>query len=225
MAASEHLKDLRAVWGDSCQSMWAELLSINIAESFLITNYANLGSGELLTDKFFVPEIRGRLDDTRKDTFLQRSSIYKQAVITNRIVVLSASFETYFSSFLDAYIKSKSNLYDKSSSLRTPQGDKLLGEVMKVRGLSSRIEKFSDLAPSKIKSIKPKLTYLNDVYELRNILAHRAGTIDSRAASNLVNIKFNNGSKVGLTTDQLLLLAKPVMEIAASLDTKLGYSR
>lgn len=39
MADSEYLKDLKAVWGDSCQSMWAELLSVTAAESYVILNY------------------------------------------------------------------------------------------------------------------------------------------------------------------------------------------
>jgi len=222
MPASEHLKDLRAVWGDSCQSMWAELLSITIAESFIQTNYKDLPSDRLLTDMFYCPGIRGRLEDTKKDTFLQRTASYRQAVITNRIVVLSASFETYFANFLEAFIQSKPKLYDSAIGARTAEGDKLSGEVMKIRGLSGRITQFGVLANSKIKSITPRLTYLDDVYMLRNVLAHRAGAIEAHAAGSLRHVHFSAGDRVTLTTEQLLFLAKPVLEIAASLDTKLA---
>lgn len=222
MADSEHLKDLKAVWGDSCQSMWAELLSITIAESFVITNYNDLPPNRLLTDMFFSPCIRGRLDNIRKDTFLQRTTTYRQTVITNRIVVLSASFETYFANFLDAFIQSRPKLFDPASGSKTTAGNKLYGEIMKIRGLSERITKFGELAPAKIKTVISRLTYLDDVYTLRNVLAHRAGAIDTHAASGLKHVSFNGGDRIKLTTDQLLQLAKPVLEIAASLDKKLS---
>lgn len=221
MVDSEHFKDFKAVWGDSCQSMWAELLSISIAESFVTANYSTLPTDRLLTEMFYVPSIRGRLNDTRKDTFLQRTGTYRQAIITNRIVVLSASFETYFLNFLDAFIRSKPALFDATTNKRKAAGDKLFSEVIKIRGLSARIIKFAELALSKIKSITPRLTYLDDVYALRNALAHRAGAIDSHAAGGLNHVRFGAGDRISITTNQLLLLAKPVLEIAANLDTKL----
>lgn len=42
MAESEHLKDLKVIWRDSCHSMWAELLSISMAESYVISNYKDV---------------------------------------------------------------------------------------------------------------------------------------------------------------------------------------
>ncbi|MDD5389171.1 MAG: hypothetical protein PHD37_07485 [Gallionellaceae bacterium] len=222
MPDSEYLKDFKAVWGDSCQSMWAELLSITVTESFVTTNYNTLLPDRLLTDMFYIPGIRGRLDDVKKDTFLQRASIYKQAIITNRIVVLSASFETYFANFLDAFIRSKPKLFDPATSARTDAGNKLYGEIIKIRGLGERISKFGELAPAKIRYVIPRLTYLADVYTLRNVLAHRAGAIDVHAATDLKHLSFNGGDRVKLTTDQLLQLAKPVLEIASSLDKKLS---
>ena len=92
MADSEHLKDFKAVWGDSCQSMWAELLALSIAETHVVTNYAAMPADRLLTDMFYVPKLKGRLEDLRRDTYLARLPLYRQAVITNRLVVLSASF-------------------------------------------------------------------------------------------------------------------------------------
>lgn len=223
MADSEYLKDFKSVWGDSCQSMWAELLSVTVAESYLLSNYNALSADRLLTDMFYCPWIRGRLDDVRKDTFLQRTNIYRQAIITNRIVVLSASFETYFANFLGAFIRSKSKLSDPASGAKTPAGNKLYGEVMKIRGLSERITKFGELAPAKIRYAVSRLTYLDDVYTLRNVLAHRAGAIDTSTATLLKHLSFNGGDRIRLSTDQLLQLAKPVLEIAVSLDKKLAY--
>ena len=221
MAVSEHLKDFKAVWGDSCQSMWAELLALSMAESYVLSNYADISAERLLTDMFHVPKLRGRLQDLRKDTFLSRVAIYRQAVITNRLVVLSASFETYLSNFLDAFVQTKPKFWDKTAGSRTADGDKVLGEVVKVRGLSPRLRKFGELAPAKIKSIDVRMSYLEDVYMLRNVLAHRAGLVDAHAASVLKHVKANAGERVTITTDQLLELAAPVVKIAEALDQKL----
>ena len=202
--------------------MWAELLSITMAQSYVVTNYKDLPSDMLLTDMFYAPELQNRLRDLRRDTFLERVSIYQQRVITNRIVILSASFETYFSRFLDAYIASKPKLFDQAKSCRTAAGNKLYGDVMKIRGLSERITKFGELAPSKIKSIVKLFSYLDDVYMLRNVLAHRAGLVDSHAASTFKHVGFAAGERVILTSDKLLELAAPVVRIAQNLDAKLS---
>jgi len=201
--------------------MWAELLALSIAESHVISNYANIPGDRLLTEMFYVPALRGRLDDLRKDTYLTRVDTYRLTVITNRLVVLSASFETYLSNFLDAFIQTKPKYFDKAAKARTTEGDKLLGEVTKIRGLSGRIIKFGELAPSKIKSIEARLSYLDDVYMLRNVLAHRAGLVDDHAASVLKHLKFNAGDRVSLSTDKLLELAAPVLMIAEALDQKI----
>lgn len=221
MADSEHLKDFKAVWGESCQSMWAELLALSIAESHVISNYASIPSDRLLTELFYAPALCGRLKDLRKDTYLTRVGTYRLAVITNRLVVLSASFETYFANFLDAFIQTKPKFFDKAAGARTAAGDKLLGEITKLRGLSARIVKFGELAPSKIKSIATNLEYLDDVYMLRNVLAHRAGLVDVHASNVLTHLKFNVGDRISLSTDKLLELAAPVVKIAEALDQKL----
>lgn len=201
--------------------MWAELLALSIAESHMVSNYTSIPSDRLLTDLFYVPKLRGRLEDLRRDTYLARAPLYRQAVITNRLVVLSASFESYLSNFLDSFIKSKPKLWDKTAAARTPDGDKFFGEVVKVRGLGQRIVKFGELAPSKIKSIEARLSYLEDVYMLRNVLAHRAGLVDANATTVLKHIKVVAGQRVSITTEQLLELAAPVIKIAEALDQKL----
>jgi hypothetical protein len=221
MAESEQLKDLQYVWAQSCQSMWAELLSITMAQSHVIANYNSMPADKLLTDMFYAPDLKSRLGDLNKDRFLGRVETYRTTVITNRIVVLSASFETYLNGFLEAFIESKPKFFDESIGARTKEGDKLYGDVIKVRGLGNRITAFGELAPSKIRSVVDQLSYLDDVYVLRNVLAHRAGLVDKPAAVSLKHVPFNEGDRVTLTTDQLLMLASPVIEIARSLDKKL----
>jgi hypothetical protein len=221
MAESEHLKDFKAVWGDSCQSMWAELLALTISEAHITANYPTIPKDELLTDLFYAPKLRSRLNDLKKDTFLERVNTYRQAVITNRLVVLSASFETYLSNFFDAFITTKPKYWNSAAATRTTAGDKLFGEITKQRGLDNKILKFAELAPAKIKSIDSRLSYLVDVYMLRNVLAHRAGLLDATAATSLTHIKCSPGERISITTDQLLLLAAPVIKIAESLDQKI----
>lgn len=221
MPDSNHLKDFKGVWGDSCQSMWAELLALSIAESYVISNYSSIPADRLLTDMFHVPKLRGRLNDLRKDSYLNRANTYRLAVIANRLIVLSASFEFFFLSFLDTFINTRTKFFDPTTSQRTKEGDKLFGEVIKIRGLSARIVKFSELAPSKINSIRASLSYLEDVYVLRNVLAHRAGRVDDQASAALQHVRFNTGDRVSLSADELLELADHVVKIARALDQKL----
>jgi hypothetical protein len=65
------------------------------------------------------------------------------------------------------------------------------------------------------------LSYLEDVYMLRNVLAHRAGLVDAHAAATLKHVKAGAGERISITTDQLLELAAPVIKIAEALDQKL----
>ncbi len=221
MAQSEHLKDFKAVWGDSCQSMWAELLSLTMAESYVVRNYAAIPADRLLTDMFHVPKLRGRLKDLRRDTYLARATLYRQSVITNRLVILSASFETYLSSFLDAFIRANPRLWDKAAAARTPDGDKFFAEIAQVRGVAQKIIKFGELAPSKIKSIEVRLSYLDDVYLLRHVLAYREGRIDANTTVVFKHVKIAAGTCVVINTDQLLELAAQVTKIAELLDRRL----
>jgi len=221
MAESKHLREFKAVWGASCQSMWAELLSLTIAETHLLSSYSQIPHDRLVCDLFYAPELKKRLNDLKKDTFLSRVDTYRATVITNRIVILSASFESYFSSFLDQFIKSKPKYFDKAAGTRTPAGDKLYGETIKTRGLTQRIEKFAELANAKIGIIKARTTYLDDVYILRNVLAHAAGSIDAHSASSLQHLTLPANQRISITSEQLLSLAAKVVEIAESLDKKI----
>jgi hypothetical protein len=220
VGASDHLKDLKAVWGDSCHAMWVELLCVTIAESHVITSYRDISPGMSIHDMFYAPELKGRINGLTRDVFLERSPNYRHAVVTNRIVILSASFEAYFTTFLDAYITNRTKLFDVTTGQRTAEGDKLYGDVRKARGPVKRIETFSDLTGSGIKTIQPLLPFLNDVYTLRNVLAHRAGLVDQIASESLAKISIAPGEKIILGPATLIELATPVMKIADFLDRK-----
>lgn len=219
MPDSQYLKSFKVVWGDSCQSMWAEILSITMAESYVISNYSEIPADQLIAERFYAPELTGRLRDLTRSTFLERVEIYKEKVVTNRVVILSAVFETYFSDFLDAYIKSKPKLFDVCADVKTDSGNKFYSMIKKERGLSRRILKFSEIAPAKIKSIIPLLPYLDDIYNLRNIVAHNAGLVS--ATEKFTHVEFSAGSRIVLTSEKLLELAAPVVKIAEKLDEKL----
>jgi hypothetical protein len=221
MPDSEHLKDLKSTWGQSCHSMWAELLSISMGEMLLVTRYMDIPDNALLERMVYSPEVQGRLHGLTKDRFLAKAREYKDSVVTNRVIFLSASFELYLNNFIESYIAQKPKLFDLATSRRTADGDKIYGEAMKIRGLSNRIREFAALVPFKIHSLAPQFGYLDDVYTLRNVLAHRAGQVDARTSSQLTHVTFQTGQRVSLSPLQLLNLADPVIKIAETLDGKL----
>ncbi|MBB2154800.1 hypothetical protein HLH33_00500 [Gluconacetobacter diazotrophicus] len=221
MSDSEYLRDLKTVWGISCHSMWAELLSISITENLVRSRYAKIESSACLDEIVYAPEVKGRLGHLTKDRYLERVPNYKDAVITNRVIILSASFELYLNNFVDAYLAARQQFYDQATGKRTAAGDKIYGEVMKVRGLSARIKKMAEMMPFKIKSLNAGLDYVDDVYMLRNVLAHRAGQVDDCAAQNIKHISFRSGDRVVITAEQMMALAAPVIKVAEGLDRKL----
>lgn len=201
--------------------MWSELLSIKIAESYIITNYSSISNSALLTSLFYCPDLPERLGDLRKDTFLQRSNRFRDTIISNRIVFLSAAFETYFRSFLEQYIQSKASLYDKSTNRNTTTGDKIYGDVMKTRGMVEKIEVFSVLSGRSTKGIIEHYSYLRDLYVLRNTMAHDAGKISSASCSLIQHIPVTENTQVCVTSDNIVELASHTILIAEALDVKL----
>jgi len=200
--------------------MWVELLCISMAESHVVAHYKDIPQNTSIQDLFYAPDLRGRINGLTRDIFLERAAGYRHAVVTNRIVILSASFEAYFSTFLDAYIANRVKLSDPTTGQRTAQGDKLYGDVLKARGPVKRIQAFADITNSGIKTINPLLSYLSDVYYLRNVLAHRAGLVDQFASQSLINVSIAPGEKIILSPSVLIELAAPVIKIAEFIDRK-----
>lgn len=201
--------------------MWTELAALRCTAAFLHANYTAIDDDTPLTDLVYAPESKGRMKDVTKVAFLERLERYMQAVVTGRLVLLSAAFELYFRYFLDDYLKARPKYYDATAGGRTADGDKLYGEVTKVRGLSERITKFAELANAKVNRITPHLLALTDVYQLRNVIAHRAGAVDAGAASKLSIVKLTAGQRAIVTVEELLKLAASVLEIANALDGKI----
>ena len=201
--------------------MWSELLCIKIAESYIITNYGTISNTALLTSLFYCPGLPERLGDLRKDTFLERSNRFRDTIISNRIVFLSAAFETYFRSFLDQYIQAKPSLYDKSTNSRTATGNKIYGEVVKTRGMVEKIETFSVLSGRSTKGMTEHYSYLRDLYVLRNTMAHDAGKIDPGSCGLVQHIPVTANTQVRVTSDDIVELASRTILIAEALDVKL----
>lgn len=201
------------------------MLSISIAESVVGIRYAEIESPAILNEIVYAHEVEGRLATLTKDRYLERVPRYKDAVISNRLIILSASFEVYLNNFfVEAYFAARPKFYDQATRKRTVAGDELYGEVMKVRGLSARIAKMAEEVPFKIKSIKVSLEYVDDAYMLRNVLAHRAGQVDDYAAQSIKHISSRLGDRVVMTAQQMMALAAPVIKVAEALDRKLAQT-
>mgnify|MGYP003382988049 CR=1 FL=1 len=102
MSESQHIKDLRAVWGSACHTMWIELTALRCTATFVHNNYAIIADKTPLTNVIDTPESKGRLDSLTRSSFLEHFESYVEAVVTGRVVLLSAAFELYFRYFLDA---------------------------------------------------------------------------------------------------------------------------
>jgi len=224
MARSDSYKQFSALWVRACKSMWVERTALRNLHAFALDSYRTHGAGKLLTDLVYAPDARGRIDDLDIHTFLDASAEYLDEVVSSRIVLLSAALEAYLLGFLEHYLLARSKYRTAAGELNAA-GNKFCGEVRKERGPSNRIMKFAELAPSKIKSIEPLLPALSDVYVLRNVIAHCAGVIDARAASQLQTISCTPGMRVSLSPEQLLELAKPTTAVAKKLDEKIGAAR
>jgi hypothetical protein len=98
----------------------------------------------------------------------------------------------------------------------------LFGQVKSTRGISERIIKFTELTSSKIISIQTHLPILKEVYQLRNIVAHRSGICDAYDLPTLLITKAVEGERLSIPPDVLITrLAPPCIEIAQHLDRKI----
>lgn len=221
MAGSNHLRDFKEVWRNACHTMWVELTGLRSAAALIHRDYPSLSRTAPITDVIYSPEARGRVDDVTPDVFLERLPSYQTAVVTSRVVLLSAAFELYLGDFLESYLLARSKYIDTAGTTLSEDGRRIASEVRKVRGIAERIEKFGELTDAKLNSTKPHLPFLRDVYTLRNIIAHRAGEVDASASKSLMTIALPASSQVALDAPQLLKLAAPVVKLAEELDRKI----
>ncbi len=218
--ASVNLKQLKKLWAESCKTLWIEIAALRYLENDLRGRYAEIGSSVILTDLVYAPECKGRINDSTKDEVLARIDHYITHAVTLRVVLLSACFETYFSEFLIAYLAHRSKYF--VGGVRTPLGNKVYGEVMKVRGLRHRVEAFCKSTNAKIASIEPRLLLLEEVCLLRNAIVHDGGICDDYSATKIVSIKVVAGQPISISSSELVrILAPPCIQIAEDLDAKI----
>jgi hypothetical protein len=201
--------------------MWVELAALRFLEGEVRGRFAQYKATEPISAQFWCPESAGRINDVHRDTYLERMPQYVQYGVTLRIVLLSAAFEEYFEGFLATYLSARAKYWDKTQAQRTTAGNKVWNEVMTKRGLVLRIEEFARQTGAGIKTITPLLSVLGDVYVMRNVMAHCAGIIDTRAIAKLQRGSFAPGSVLTLNTDSLLEMATAVLKIAEILDRKI----
>lgn len=219
MPASRALKNFKTLWADACKSMWLEVAALRHLEATLRGDYAKISAGAVLTDWIYAPECRNRIGDT-KDVVLEQIPRFITSAATSRIVLLAAGFEAYFEEFLEEYLKHRAKYF--SSNALTSAGNKSKGEIIKCRGPVARIDALATWTTAKIATIQPDLPILNDVYLLRNTLAHDAGIVDARTASEVKSVPVIAGQPLRVTTENLVsVLAPPIRRIAEALDDKI----
>ncbi len=82
---------------------------------------------------FYAPDIQGRVDDLNKDTFLDRSMSFKDVIITNQLIILSASFELYSNNFFESFVSDRPKFLDSSTGKRNDEGNQFFSEITKIR--------------------------------------------------------------------------------------------
>ncbi len=216
------LKNLKRLWADSCRTMWVEILALRNLEGFLRARYYETSPQAELTDITYAPECKGRLDSLHKDYYLDNVDEFVNNLTAVRVVLLSASFESYFYEFMDEYLQHRPKYFNAATGTRTDAGDHVYGQVRSQRGPILKLETFSTLTGAKTKSIAPKLPVLNEVYTLRNVVAHRAGICDAGALPHLHIVAARENEKVLISPSTLVKeLAPPCLEIAETLDRKI----
>jgi hypothetical protein len=218
--ASKHLRTFKHLWSSTCKSMWIELTALYHLTNTIRGEYSLIDKDMPLTGWIYAPQCAGRIEDTVPDLVLNRSEEWMSSIALSRIVLLSSGFEVYFEEFVALYLKNRKKYYTGSSY--TQAGNKVRGEVFKTRGLAERIVVFADYTGAKTRLILPDLPTLNDVYRLRNVIAHDAAIPDSRSAIDIKSVKIVENEPLRISVDTLVTqLAPPVIRLAEKLDAKI----
>ncbi len=220
MSASQHLKNLKILWASTNHAMWVQILALRQTNAYVVGQFDRLTDANM-TDYVHAPECATRLQGFSKRKYAAELESVIEDAVTTRLVLLSAAFEMYFADFLEAWLQRRSKYFDEATGERTPAGNKLSGEVLKVRGMVPRVEKFAELTGARIVRLKTYFDDLADVYEIRNIIAHRAGIADLWAAGNVKGMVVTADKPVVLTPQRLIDYAASVIKIAEGLDSKL----
>lgn len=218
---STALKNFKSLWAHACKSMWIEIAALRHLQSSILGQYASIPNNAVLTDWIYAPECRSRIDDTKKDFVLDKMPLLISSVATSRIVLLSAGFESYFDEFLQSYLRNRPKFFKDGSF--TKDGDKAMGEILKCKGPVRRIEAMPLWTTAKIATIRQFLPALDEVYTLRNSIAHDAGIADSYTATKIKLLPLLAGQPIMATPiDIIEKMAPPIQKTAEFLDKKIN---
>lgn len=205
-------------WAWACHTMWIELLALRCTQADLASRRVSFTAPPLLTDVVYAPECNGRLKDDTVTRFLDAFPQYQAQVVSSRLVLLSASFESFFDDFVELYLAGRQKYVNAGE--HTKAGKTILEKTGKARGLEAKVRTFSDSTGCKIKDIERHLPALGDVYALRCIIAHAAGVVDEGSASGLQTVQLEPGANVTVAPSTLVALAGSVFAIAKHLAAK-----
>lgn len=219
---TKHMKNLSSLWANTCNTMWIEIAALRALELQLRNHYATAKPVTPVVDLVYAPECVGRLGDSIAITLPRIPSVMDD-LVTTRVVLLAAAFEAYFEDFLDEYLMQRPKYY--TNGARTPEGDRVRGTVMKQRGPKRRIDSFATECGAKIASIRPVLDAIEEVYALRNCVAHAAGICDAGTIACAKLIPVALGQRLRIAPESLVtVLADPCFRAARSLDRKIDGS-
>jgi hypothetical protein len=217
--ATNNLKQFTSSWARACHSMWAEIAALRRMETDLRAQYAMIGDARL-KDVWYLGEAQHRVDDLTRVSALERIEDFVSYTVTLRAVILSSGFEIYWHEFLQSWMQQRPRFWDAVSQKRTDSGNKLYGLVRSTRGLAEQVETWITETDVGATRIQPLMPSLKAVYQVRNVLAHRAGVVDEYAAKVIALPSAQDGQILRLSVEQLLALADPVIRIARELDGK-----
>lgn len=210
----------KKTWGETCHTMWIEILGVHALHGLIHGRYSEIPNNVKLTEIVYAPECRGRLNDITKDRFLERFHEYRSSAVSYRVVLLSSAFEDFARDFFLAYLQARKK-YSAPSGELNDAGNEALDKINKRRGLVGKLEEFSKQTQAKLSGVKAALPVLDEVYALRNIIAHQAGVVEERQEPFLKISALREGQRVSLAPDFLTtVLAPPVIQIAEFLDAK-----
>jgi hypothetical protein len=199
--------------------MWLEIAALRSLETSIRANYGGLDPKRPILSHIYAPDCVGRLNDSI-GAIIPRLPIVIAEVVTLRVVILAAAFEAYFEGFLADYLSGKAK-YSSGGTL-TAAGLRVHGNVMKQRGPKARIEQFTIETGSKTKGVSPHVDAIEQVYALRNCVAHDAAICDAVTNKRVTLVPTQIGARLEIAPEALVtVLAPPCMSAADHLDRRI----
>lgn len=216
---SAHLKHFRQLWGSTCNGMWHEIAAIYALETHLRYTYGTTGPEAPITRVTYAPGCEGRLNHSIAASLKRLPALIDEAVML-RVVMLSAGFEAYFEEFLGSFLRNRKKYY--AAGALTTDGNRVQGNVRKCAGPKARVLAFGAETGAGIKEILPQLGVVQEMYALRNCLAHDAGICDAGTKAQVTVVPVQVGRPLRVEPEFLVTtLAEPCIRTAEVLDRKI----